>query len=69
MLMAQEHGESCRSYLARFRGLGNVCKLSVICTASDCGEQVSYTNTFVKYALIKGLVDNEVREELLSQSP
>ena len=30
---------------------------------------MSYTDTFVKYALIKGLVDNEVREELLSQSP
>ena len=69
MSAAQEHGETCRSYLARIRGLANVCKLSVTCTAADCGEQVSYTDTFVKYALIKGLVDNEVREELLSQSP
>ena len=69
MSAAQEHGESCRSYLARIRGLANVCKLSVTCTAADCVEQVSYTDTFVKYALIKGLVDNEVREELLSQSP
>ena len=39
------------------------------CTAADCGEQVSYTDTFVKYALIKGLEDNKVREELLSLSP
>ena len=69
MSATQEHGESCRSYLARIRGLANVCKLSVTCTAADCSEQVSYTDTFVKYALIKGLVDNEVREELLSQSP
>ena len=69
MSAAQEHGETCRSYLARIRGLANVCKLSVTCTAAGCGEQVSYTDTFVKYALIKGLVDNEVREELLSQSP
>ena len=30
---------------------------------------MSNTDTFVKYALIKGLVDNEVRVELLSQSP
>ena len=69
MSVAQEHSETCRSYLERIRGLANVCKLSVTCTAADCGEQVSYTDTFVKYALIKGLVDNEVREELLSQSP
>ena len=41
------------------------CQL-VACTAADCGEQVSYTDTFVKYALLKGLVDNEVREELMS---
>merc|ERR1719435_658453 len=69
MSAAQDHGESCRSYLARIRGMANVCKLSVTCTAAACDEQVSYTYTFVKYALIKGLVDNEVREELLSQSP
>ena len=60
MSAAQEHGETCRSYLARIRGLANVCKLSVTCTAAGCGEQVSYTDTFVKYALVKGLVDNEV---------
>ena len=69
MSAVQEHGETCRSYLARIRGMANVCKLSVECTAASCEEQVSYTDTFVKYALIKGLVDNEVREELPSQSP
>ena len=69
MSAAQEHGETCRSYLARIRVLANVCKLSVTCTAAGCNEQVSYTDTYVKYALIKGLVDYEVREELLSQSP
>ena len=35
------HGETCRSYLARIRGLSNVFKLSVTCTAATCGEQVS----------------------------
>ena len=69
MSAAQEHGETCRSYLARIRGLANVCMLSVTCTAAGCSEQVSYSDTFVKYALIKGLEDNKVREELLSQSP
>ena len=29
-------GESCRSYLDRIRGLANVCKLSVTCTAAAC---------------------------------
>merc|ERR1719370_2048603 len=28
MSAAQEHGETCRSYLARIRGLANVCSLS-----------------------------------------
>ena len=46
-----------------------MCKLPVQFTAADCGEQVSYTDTFVKYTLIKDLADDEVREELLSQSP
>ena len=41
MSAAQEHGETCRSYLARIRGLANVCKLSVQCTAAACDEQVS----------------------------
>ena len=43
--------------------------VSDMCTAAGCWEQVSYTDTFAKYALVKGLVHNEVREELLSQSP
>ena len=30
MSAAQEHGETCRSYLARIRGLANVCRLSVM---------------------------------------
>ena len=47
MSAAQEHGETCRSYLARIRGMANVCKLSVTCTAANCGEQVSYTDTFI----------------------
>ena len=55
--------------MARIRGLANVCKLSVAVHAAACDEQVSYSETFVKYALIKGLVDNEVWEELLSQTP
>ena len=46
-----------------------MCKLSVQCTAAACDEQVSYTDTFVKYGPIKGLVDSEIREELLSQTP
>ena len=54
MSAAHEHGESSRSYLARVCGLTNVCKLSVTCTADGSREQVSYTATFVKYALIKG---------------
>ena len=33
------------------------------------GTGVLLSDTFVKYALIKGLVDNEVGEEQLSQSP
>ena len=69
MSATQEREESCRSYLAKIRGLANVCKLSVECSAADCSEQVSYSDTFVKYALVKGLADGEVREELLSQSP
>ena len=33
------------------------------------GEQVSYSDSCEKYALLKGLVDSEVGEEQLSQSP
>ena len=44
MSAAQEHGESCRSYLARIQGLANVCKLSVKCilqqiVANKCPTQ------------------------------
>ena len=69
MSASQERDENIRSYLARVRGMANVCKLSETCSSGTCQEQVSYANTFIKYALVKGLFDDEVKEELLSQTP
>ena len=42
-----------------------MCKLTVKCTAENCQEDVSYSDQVVLHALVRGLVDEEIREEVL----
>ena len=65
----QERGERIRSYVARLRGLAGVSKLSLICTSLVCNEMVSFAEIEILNTMVKGLFDNETREEILSKSP
>ena len=48
MLVALDHNESCELQILSGKNLANVT-----CTAADCGEQVSCTDTFVKYGWVE----------------
>ena len=61
----QERGEPVRKYLARLRGLADICKLSVECLS--CHETASYVDRIIITTLVKGLVDNETKGEILSK--
>ena len=65
----QEMDEPVQGFLARLRGLAHVCKLTVKCSSASCVQNVSYSVPIIKHALVKGLWDGEVKEEILSQNP
>ena len=60
----QERGEPVRKFLARLRGLADICQIKVTCA---CGETPSYADKIIHTTLVKGLVDNETKGEILSK--
>ena len=65
----QDPGENVRQYVARLRGLANVCQWT---KNGTCGERacsgavaLDYTEDIVKLVLLNGLVDEDIRKEVL----
>ena len=69
MKTVQEPGERIRPYVARLRGLANVCRWHKTgsCSAAACTGEVTvdYTEDVVKLALLNGLADDEIRRDVL----
>ena len=65
----QDPGERVRPYVARLRGLANVCRWHKTgsCSLDGCAGQVSvdYTEDIVKLALLNGLADDDIRRDVL----
>ena len=59
----QEPDEPVRTFVARLRGLANICVLFTQCT----GEAVSHVEPTILLALVKGLVDVDTKGEILSK--
>ena len=53
-----------RQFAARLRGLAAVCDLRVTCS---CGNKVSKLNMWVRLSLIRGLNDEDTKQEVLSK--
>ena len=60
----QERNEPVRRFLARLKGLAGICQLKVKCA---CNETPSYADRIIHTTLVKGLVDNETKGEILSK--
>ena len=61
----QHHDESIRSFGARIKGQANVCKYILSCPS--CNHDVNYTNDIIKDVIIKGIYDQEIQLDLLSE--
>ena len=67
MKAKQDCDEPIKTFLARLRGLANIRNLSTECPSETCTETVSYVNAKILLALVKSLVDEDTKGEILSK--
>ena len=61
----QDHGENARAFYAKVRGKASTCKYSIECTNAECNQVIDFTNVMVKDVVISGLVDEDVKKDVL----
>ena len=62
--MRQDRDEPVRNYSARLRGQAGVCKFSLTCP--NCSHDVNYTEEIIRDVLCRGINDNDIQLDLLS---
>ena len=63
--LRQDHGQPIRSYAAKVKGKAQTCAFTKKCTATDCQETVDYSEDIVKYVIITGIVDEDIKKDVL----
>ena len=66
--MSQDVGELSRAFLAKVQGKAATCEFQTKCKETCCtaaGKSVDFTSMIVKYVLVNGLSDAEIRREVL----
>ena len=63
--LSQQPDKSIRHYLTRLRGIGSRCNFSLKC--EDCDKELSYQDNMIRFKLIAGLSDSEIKEHILSE--
>ena len=61
----QDHGENAQAFYARVKGKAATCSYSVICSSGTCTQVIDFTDVMVKDVVIAGLVDEEVKKDVL----
>ena len=64
--LSQQQDEGVRHYLTRLRGSASRCNFVENCTAPGCDSEVSYADSIIRFKLIAGLSDTEIKEDILS---
>ena len=62
--LSQQQDEGVRHYLTRLRGLASRCNFTVRC--EPCSTDLSYSDSVIRFKLIAGLCDEEIKEDILS---
>ena len=63
----QEREEAVRTFVARLRGLANICALSTVCTKEGCTQDMSYVEPSILLALVKCLYNGDTKSDFLSK--
>ena len=68
LALFQDREEPIREFYARLKASASACELSVQCTAVACTEKVSYSDKMILHALVRGIADEEIRENVLAKT-
>jgi len=68
LTIKQDHGENVRSFYARINGKAATCAYKIDCPSTTCTQQVNFTDIIAKDVLISGLLDDEIRKDVLGWS-
>ena len=64
--IVQDRDEPVKSFMARLKGIAEVCKLTVKCPCEP-GVQVSYADKEIYHCLVKGLADMDIRNQVMGE--
>ena len=68
LALSQDRERPIRAFYARLKASASDCELSVQCTATACTEKVSYSDKMILHALVRGIADEEIREQVLAKT-
>lgn len=63
--LKQDHGQPIRSFAAQVKGKAQVCDFTKDCTRQGCNQVVNYTEDIVKYVVISGLAEEDIKKDVL----
>ena len=66
--MLQQENESIKAFTARVKGTASNCRLVKTCSKVDCDQEVSYLEETCFHVVMSGLIDQNLREKVLTQA-
>ena len=63
--LRQERDQRIRSFAAKVKGKAHTCAFSKKCGTPTCTQNVDYTDDIVKHVLLAGIVDEDIKREVL----
>ena len=63
--LTQQADKGVRHYLTHLRGVAGQCDVNVNC--QTCNKAISYQDSVVRFKLIQGLTDQEIKEHILNE--
>ena len=66
--MRQDHGQPIRAFVAKVKGKAQVCSFSKTCTGQHCDQIIDFTDEIVKYVVVAGIADEEIKRDVLGHA-
>ena len=63
--LRQDHGQPIRLFAAKVKGKAHTCDFKKACSATGCTAVVDYTEDIVKFVMLSGIVDEDIKRDIL----